>query len=112
MAVEKSASERLMAELEQCMSASSTREGLDVEVGENLFEWTVKLHSFEDPALLEGLLLFSDATGQDPVVTLAVLFPPDFPHRPPFVRVVSPRFHQYTAHIVNGAVTCRRSPTR
>jgi ubiquitin-conjugating enzyme E2 Q len=99
----KSAAERLMLELEQCMNAS--REGFDVEpVSNDLFNWTVRLHSFDSSALMEGLLLWSDATGLDPAVVLSVRFPPDFPDAPPFVRVVQPRFVQYTAHIVNGSV--------
>lgn len=95
-----------MRDLERCCDASvSTREGFDVEtIGSNLFEWSVRLHSFENEALLEGLLLFADATGQDAVITLRIHFPATYPAAPPFIRVISPRFHAYTAHVVNGAI--------
>lgn len=95
-----------MHDLERCCDpAVSTKEGFDVEPsGSNLFQWTVRLHSFDEPSLLEGLLLFADATGNDAVITLCIEFPATYPTAPPFIRVVSPRLHQYTAHVVNGAI--------
>lgn len=104
--ISQAAADRLMRDLERCCDSTvSTREGFDVEtVGSNLFEWSVRLHSFETEALLEGLLLFADATAQDAVITLRIHFPATYPAAPPFIRVISPRFHAYTAHVVNGAI--------
>lgn len=104
--ISQAAADRLMRDLERCCDSTvSTREGFDVEtIGSNLFEWSVRLHSFDNEALLEGLLLFADATAQDAVITLRILFPATYPAAPPFIRVISPRFHAYTAHVVNGAI--------
>lgn len=43
---------------------------------------------------------------------LEVLFPEDFPTGPPFIRVVYPRFHQYTGHITIGGSLCVQELTR
>jgi len=45
-------------------------------------------------------------------VLLEVLFPPNFPDDPPFLRVVYPRFHQYTGHITSGGSICIKDLTR
>jgi len=94
-----------MLELELCSDEKlASREGFKVTTDSNIAEWSVTL-SFDDH-MLQDLLMFSDATGHDAVVTLAVSFPADFPNAPPFVRVVRPRFHQYTAHVTIGGSIC------
>lgn len=40
------------------------------------------------------------------VVTLELTLPPDYPSRPPFVRVVSPRFAFHTGHVTIGGSLC------
>ena len=57
-------------------------------------------------ALFDGLLAFDDATQHGLRVTMEVRFGPTFPDAPPFLRVVRPRFHQYTAHITIGGSVC------
>jgi hypothetical protein len=46
-------------------------------------------------ASMQDLELYFTATGRDNV-KLEVNFPFNYPHAPPFIRVVYPRFHQYT----------------
>ena len=41
-----------------------------------------------------------------PGVHMKLTFPPNFPLTPPFVRVVCPRFEQYTAHVTIGGSMC------
>lgn len=55
--------------------------------------------------------IYKEATGRD-TVKLEILFPEDFPTGPPFIRVVYPRFHQYTGHITIGGSLCVEHLTR
>lgn len=41
-----------------------------------------------------------------------MIFPSDFPDSPPFIRIVYPRFHQYTGHITIGGSICVKELTR
>jgi hypothetical protein len=44
--------------------------------------------------------------GRTPGVHLKMTFPPNFPHSPPFVRVVYPRFQFHTGHVTIGGSFC------
>jgi len=59
----------------------------------------------------DSMEYYKEATGRDTVL-LEVLFPEDFPNGPPFIRVVYPRFHQYTGHITVGGSLCVQELTR
>lgn len=39
-------------------------------------------------------------------VVMEISFPRDYPHRPFFLRCVSPRFHWYTGHVTAGGAIC------
>jgi ubiquitin-conjugating enzyme E2 Q len=43
---------------------------------------------------------------------MELIFQADFPHSPPFMRVIYPRFHQYTGHITIGGSICVKELTR
>lgn len=43
---------------------------------------------------------------------MEVVFPGTYPSLPPFMRVVYPRFHQYTGHITIGGSVCIKDLTR
>eukprot|EP00026_Physarum_polycephalum_P018759 Phypoly_transcript_20469.p1 GENE.Phypoly_transcript_20469~~Phypoly_transcript_20469.p1 ORF type:complete len:178 (+),score=6.00 Phypoly_transcript_20469:123-656(+) len=110
----KAATEHLAKELESILKSPTYKtDGYTVEVvDDNLYKWHVKLHSFEPPAqIFEDLFLYESETGRDHVL-LEVLFPADFPGAPPFIRVVYPRFHQYTGHITIGGSICIHDLTR
>jgi len=55
---------------------------------------------------IKDLVAYSNITGRNPRVKLMVVFPNSYPHAPPFIRVVYPRFHQYTGHITIGGSVC------
>lgn len=59
----------------------------------------------------DSMEIYKEATGRDSVM-LEVLFPDDYPTGPPFIRVVYPRFHQYTGHITIGGSLCVQELTR
>lgn len=92
-------------------------------VGDNLFQWIVELHSFEpelpvaqDMAarcvfLLGCVLVGADACcrGVNSLV-FEVMFPPNFPHSPPFFRILQPRFLPFIqgggGHVTGGGSMC------
>jgi len=49
---------------------------------------------------------------KDPLVTLEVVFPSDYPISVPFVRVVRPRFVFHTGHVTVGGSLCTELLTR
>lgn len=56
-------------------------------MGDNLFQWIVELHSFD-----KDLPLAQDmARNNIPSLLFEVRFPPNFPHAPPFFRLIKPR---------------------
>ena len=50
--------------------------------------------------------------GRTPGVHLKIKFPTDFPLSPPFVRVVCPRFQQWTGHVTIGGSMCTETLTK
>ena len=70
------------------------------------------IHSF-DNELYEGLLSWFDVYRKDaqPGVHLKMIFPSNFPFSPPFVRVLYPRFRQYSGHITIGGSICTEALT-
>ncbi|THH00560.1 hypothetical protein EW026_g1985 [Hermanssonia centrifuga] len=73
-------------------------------IGDNLFQWVVELHSFE-----KELPVAQDMAQQNVnSLVFEIRFPPDYPHSPPFFRILKPRFlpfiHGGGGHIT-GALT-------
>lgn len=52
--------------------------------------------------LVEGLFAWAERWGQSPCVDLMVILPPDFPARPPEVRVLRPLLESGTGGVMNG----------
>jgi len=66
---------------------------------ENLYHWHIKLQGFEKGSPLgKDMADYKKKTGADHVL-LEMRFTKDYPHRPPFVRVVKPRFAFRTGHV-------------
>jgi ubiquitin-conjugating enzyme E2 Q len=56
-------------------------------MGDNLFQWIVELHSFD-----KTLPLAQDMAQHNiPSLLFEIRFPPNFPHSPPFFRLIKPR---------------------
>jgi len=70
----------------------------------NLYEWEVRLFDFEGP-LAEDMKEYQKKTGKN-FVTLSMKFSADYPFKPPFIRVIEPRFKFRTGHVTLGGAIC------
>ncbi|KAB8304685.1 hypothetical protein EYC80_004050 [Monilinia laxa] len=79
---------------------------IDYSLVANLYQWIVELHSF-DPTL--PLAKDLKESGQKSVV-IEIRFGKDYPHSPPFVRVIKPRFLPFMSggggHVTAGGALC------
>mmetsp|Transcript_12279 Transcript_12279/g.16982 ORF Transcript_12279/g.16982 Transcript_12279/m.16982 type:complete len:263 (+) Transcript_12279:111-899(+) len=110
----KQATEHLSAELKRLMQCSKEceKEGYSIEVvDDNIFKWHVTLFGFsEETQIAQDLQMYKAETGKDNVL-LEVIFPFNYPALPPFLRVIYPRFIQYTGHITIGGSVCIKDLT-
>lgn len=68
---------------------------------DNIYRWQVFLTFEMDSQIFQDMLLYEDETKRNKVC-IEILFPSTYPNEPPFMRIVYPRFHQYTGHITIG----------
>jgi len=80
---------------------------LDKKSGmENLYHWHIKLFGIDkDAPLYKDMTDFKKKTGHDHIL-IEMRFSKDYPHVPPFVRVVRPRFLFRTGHVTLGGSIC------
>jgi ubiquitin-conjugating enzyme E2 Q len=73
---------------------------------ENLYHWHIKLSGVDkDSTLYKDMMELRKKSGLD-YVLLEMRFSKDYPHLPPFVRVVRPRFQFRTGHVTLGGSIC------
>jgi len=108
----KQAVEHLSKELQRLISTDLNKEGFSIEpLDDNIFKWNVFLFDFDDKSQIkQDLDMYYQATERANVM-LEVVFPFHYPEAPPFIRVVYPRFHQYTGHITVGGSLCVKDLT-
>ncbi|KAG8837202.1 hypothetical protein FRC18_009828 [Serendipita sp. 400] len=75
-------------------------------MGDNLFQWIVELHSFD-----KDLPIAKDMTSKKVNSLLfEIRFPPNFPHSPPFFRLIKPRLLPFLqgggGHVTAGGSIC------
>ncbi|KAM3069277.1 hypothetical protein ACMFMG_010784 [Clarireedia jacksonii] len=79
---------------------------IDENLVDNIYQWIVELHSFDPSLPLSKDLKAAGLTS----VVLEIRFGKDYPHSPPFVRVVRPRFLAFMAggggHVTAGGALC------
>lgn len=79
---------------------------INKDLVENVYQWIVELHSF-DPTL--PLAKDMEKAGVTSIV-LEIRFGKDFPHSPPFVRIIRPRFVPFMSggggHVTGGGAMC------
>ena len=79
---------------------------IDAELVSNVYQWIVELHSFESTLPLAKDM---KAAGISSVV-LEIRFGKDYPHSPPFARVIRPRFLPFMngggGHVTAGGAMC------
>ncbi|KAI0367123.1 hypothetical protein BV20DRAFT_1091315 [Pilatotrama ljubarskyi] len=75
-------------------------------IGDNLYQWIVELHSFESALPIARDM---ETHGVNSLV-IEIRFPPTFPHSPPFLRIIKPRFLPFIqgggGHITGGGSMC------
>lgn len=73
---------------------------------ENLYHWHIKLFGIDkDAPLYKDMQEFKKKTNYDHIL-IEMRFSKDYPHVPPFVRVVRPRFQFRTGHVTLGGSIC------
>lgn len=73
---------------------------------ENLYHWHIRLFGIDNESpLYKDMQDFKKKTGHDHIL-LEMRFSKDYPHVPPFVRVVRPRFQFRTGHVTMGGSIC------
>ncbi|PQE18799.1 ubiquitin conjugating enzyme protein [Rutstroemia sp. NJR-2017a WRK4] len=79
---------------------------IDESLVDNIYQWIVELHSFDPSLPLSKDLKEAGLTS----VVLEIRFGKDYPHSPPFVRVVRPRFLPFMSggggHVTAGGALC------
>ena len=79
---------------------------LDAELVSNVYQWIVELHSFDSTLPLAQDMKAAGMTS----VVLEIRFGKDYPHSPPFVRVIRPRFLPFMqgggGHVTGGGAMC------
>lgn len=100
---EASCVQAILQEYKSILKMDAKERGFDAEpVNNNIGEWEIKLYDFPKD---EDLYRDMQSMGID-YITLRVLFPPNFPFYPPFLRVLRPRFAFRTGHVTIGGAIC------
>jgi len=92
--------------LKDCLTLST--EGISASpVNDNMYKWHVKFFGFDKSSQIhEDLFLYQTVHPTRDHVLMEIIFSSRYPHYPPFLRMVYPRFHQYTGHITIGGSIC------
>lgn len=79
---------------------------IDPDLISNVYQWIVELHSFDPTIPLSQDMKAAGVTS----VVLEIRFGKDYPHTPPFIRVIRPRFLPFTerggGHVTSGGAMC------
>jgi ubiquitin-conjugating enzyme E2 Q len=79
---------------------------INPEMVSNVYQWIVELHSFEPSLPLAQDMKKAGLTS----IVVELRFGKDYPHSPPFVRVIRPRFLPFTrgggGHVTGGGAMC------
>mmetsp|Transcript_5643 Transcript_5643/g.21248 ORF Transcript_5643/g.21248 Transcript_5643/m.21248 type:complete len:328 (-) Transcript_5643:278-1261(-) len=72
----------------------------------DLFHWEIRLFGFDskDP-IDQDLQKYNQTQGLDHI-EMDMTFPPEYPFKPPFIRVVRPRLQFHTGHVTIGGSIC------
>lgn len=85
-----------------------------IETNESdFFRWTVHMpETVMHEELKQDVHRWARRCNKEPLVTLEVVYPSDYPISVPFVRVVRPRFVFHTGHVTVGGSLCTELLTR
>jgi ubiquitin-conjugating enzyme E2 Q len=103
----KSASERLIKDLQAISEEDTSKFGYTVEtMDDNLYKWEARLFGFDGDLAKDMKKRGVDA------IKLELTFPKDYPFSPPFIRVREPRFQFHTGHVTIGGSICMQALTK
>ena len=72
----------------------------------DLFNWEIKLFDFEKGTpLYDDFQKYKQTRGKD-YVDMLLSFPPEYPFKPPFLRILRPRFQFHTGRVTIGGSIC------
>jgi len=109
----KTATDRLMKDLQAIMRSDSTQFGYEAgPLDDNLYLWEVKLFGFDPKSDLSKDFEKVQKNEKERYIRLEMKFPNDYPFSPPFIRVVRPRFKFHTGHVTIGGSICMELLTR
>lgn len=93
---------RLACDLYKILKGDTEEQGFSIEPYDSdcMERWKIKLFKFDQDSYLHKDLM---ALGLDHV-ELEMKFPDQYPFKPPFLRIVQPRFKKQTGFVVNGAI--------
>jgi ubiquitin-protein ligase len=74
--------------------------------GRNLALWHVELFGFDAESPLQRDIEAMQASGGAKSIKLAMRFPAEYPFKPPFIRIVNPRFVFRTGRVTVGGSIC------
>ena len=85
-----------------------------IETNESdFFRWTVHMpETVMHDELKQDVHEWARRCNKEPIITLEVVYPSDYPISVPFVRVVRPRFVFHTGHVTVGGSLCTELLTR
>jgi len=93
----------IIQEYKNVLSQTREERQFDAQpMGDNIAQWEIKLFGFptDEPIYKDMKSMGIDS------ITLHVVFPPDYPFAPPFLRVIRPRFAFRTGHVTIGGAIC------
>lgn len=73
----------------------------NLKIEDNLTIWIIDLQKVDNEKLQLQMQKLNI-----PHITIEIEFKPGYPHKPPFVRILNPRFKQNTGHITLGGSIC------
>jgi ubiquitin-protein ligase len=104
-ALSQAATERILKDMKQLRDVK--HDGWRAApVGRDLSKWAVELFDFEPGSqLAKDMEQVAKRTGK-PAIEMLMAFPKEYPFRPPFIRVVRPRFVFRTGRVTVGGSIC------
>eukprot|EP01080_Neovahlkampfia_damariscottae_P008109 gene8109-12570_t len=106
----KQATDRLMKDYIELCKTDNSKYGFSASpIKNNLYHWEIRFFDFEKsicPDFVNDLKKYAkNHNGQD-YVKLEMKFKENYPYRPPFIRVISPRFAFHTGRVTVGGSIC------
>jgi len=104
----------LFKQFQEILKSKPEREGFRVELADdNIYQWRIFLFNFPPECQIHtDLKMYLEARPDRPeAVCVEAVFPVNYPTKPPFMRILYPRFHQYTGHITIGGSICVKELT-